>query len=120
MSLQEVKKIEGIAPKHDDKWGYVYELNLSEKGRFFLEYICKKSDNRIVSSIVINIFLKDEGITSELYSEMEAALRADYGLAEGSSTNLEWQESEQNLYITLRVLDDKKSISLNYVNIGGF
>ncbi|MEM0998511.1 MAG: hypothetical protein AAGN35_15740 [Bacteroidota bacterium] len=118
--LTEAKAIEGTNPKHDDKWGYVYELNLEEEGRFFVEYITKNPEQRIVGGIIVNIFLNDEGVTTELNKEMEAWLRGRYGVAEGNLGDQTWQNEEAGIFATLRILDDKKSISLNFTPLGGF
>lgn len=118
--LMDVQNTEGRAPKHDDKWGYVYEFNLGEDRRFMLEYICKNDDKRLLRSIVANIFLRDEAEATELYNEMEAHLRSKYGVADGTFGLMKWNYEEENLYASLRMLDDKKSISLNFVPIGGF
>lgn len=120
IDLDKAKQIEGIDPKHDDKWGYVYELNLGEEGRYFIEYITRNPEVRIVGGIVVNIFLSDEGVTAELNKEMEEWLRSRYGVAEGNLGDLQWQDEEAGVYATLRILDDKKSISLNFTPVQGF
>jgi hypothetical protein len=115
MPLEKVKAIEGNAPKHDDQWGFVYEYGLGGKKRYFLEYICKDPKVRNVNSIVLNVFLDEKTVATHLFTEMEMYLRQRYGVADGALGNLRWSNDEANLLIALRMLDDKKSISLNYV-----
>lgn len=115
--LESVKGKERTGPKHDDQWGYVYEYRLEGKNRYFLEYITKNKDGkaRKVDSIVLNVLLEEKGEASKLFTEMEQHLRKVHGVAEGGLGNLKWEDDEQNLNVALRMLDDKRSISLNYV-----
>lgn len=117
MDLMDAQKKEATAPKHDDQWGFVYEYGLGEKRRFFLEYICRDPKARKVNAIVVNIFLEEKSEASDLFTEIETALRNRYGVADGNLGNLKWQDDELNLLVALRMLDDKKSISLNYGSI---
>lgn len=114
MDLADVKLKEGIPPKHDDEWGYVFESNLGGKNRYFLEYLCLDPKVRKVNAIVLNILLEEKAMAAELFAEMESDLRSKYGAADGNLGNLKWTQEEGNLLVTLRMLDDKKSISLNF------
>lgn len=114
MELKQVLEKEGLAPKHDDQWGYVYEFNLGGKNRYFVEYICRSRDSRKVDAIVVNVLLEEKSVASDLSSEIETHLRNKYGVADGNLGNLVWRNEESNLMISLRMLDDKKSISLNF------
>jgi hypothetical protein len=120
ITLEKARQVEGSDPKHDDKWGFVYELKLGEEGRYFVEYITKNPEKRIVGGIIVNIFLTDEGVTTELNKEMEEWLRGRYGVAEGTLGDQTWQDEEAGIFATLRILDDKKSISLNFTPLQGF
>lgn len=115
--LESVKQKERSSPKHDDQWGYVYEYRLEGKNRYFLEYITKTKDGkaRKVDSIVLNVLLEEKGEASNLFTEMEQHLRKVHGVAEGGLGNLKWNDDEHNLNVSLRMLDDKRSISLNFV-----
>lgn len=117
MDLMDAQKKEATAPKHDDHWGFVYEYSLGDKQRFFLEYLCRDPKVRKVSAIVVNIFLEEKSEASDLFTEIESYLRNRYGVADGNLGNLNWQDDELNLLVALRMLDDKKSISLNYGSI---
>ena len=117
MDLLDAQKKEATAPKHDDQWGFVYEYGLGDKRRFFLEYICRDPKVRKVNAIVVNIFLEEKSESSDLFAEIETYLRNRYGVADGNLGNLKWQDDELNLLVALRMLDDKKSISLNYGSI---
>jgi phenylpyruvate tautomerase PptA (4-oxalocrotonate tautomerase family) len=113
-ALEEAKEKEGSAPKHDDQWGYVYEYSLGEKNRYFVEYICRDPQARKVNAMVVNVLLDDKATVTVLFSEIEDHLRNRYGVADGSVSNLKWRHEESNLIVSLRMLDDKKSISLSY------
>ncbi len=114
MDLKEVLAHEGVTPKHDDQWGYVYEYGLGGKNRYFLEYVCRDPKQRKVNSIVLNVLLEEKAAASKLSSEIEDQLRHQYGVADGNLGNLVWRHEESNLLVSLRMLDDKKSISLSY------
>jgi hypothetical protein len=114
MPLASVKALEDTVPKHDDQWGYVYQYGLGGKSRFFLEYVCRVPEQRVVNSIVVNVFLEEKADASDLFAEVERHLRDQYGVADGSLGHLTWRKEEANLMVALRMLDDKKSISLNY------
>jgi hypothetical protein len=118
--LATVKEKEGTAPKYDDQWGYVYEYSLGGKSKFFLEYISRENPAKKVTAIVANIFLEEKAQASDLFSEIETYLRNHYGVADGTLGNLRWSDDEINLMVALRMLDDKKSISLNYGAIQAF
>jgi hypothetical protein len=114
MKLSQAKEKEGVASKHDDQWGYVYEYGLGGKDRYFLEYISKDTAALVVNAIVLNVFLEEKAKASDLFSEIEEHLRTQYGVADGSLGNFKWRHEESNLMVALRMLDDKKSISLSY------
>lgn len=120
MDLLDAKQLEGKEARHDDKWGYVYKLDLGKKRHTYVEYICKNPDQRIVSSIVLNIMLTEEEEASNLYNELEVWLRGRYGVGDGNLGRLKWKHEESNLYVTLRILDDKKSISMAMVPASGY
>jgi hypothetical protein len=120
MDLEAAKAKEATSPKFDDQWGYVYEFALGGKRRFFLEYISRESPSKKVTAIVVNIFLEEKAEASDLFAEVESYLRNRYGVADGTLGNLKWSDDEKNLMIALRMLDDKKSISLNYGALQAF
>ena len=114
MDLTAARDKEGRPAKHDDQWGYVYENSLGEKNHYFLEYICRDPKLRKINAIVLNVVLEEKSLASELFSEMESHLRSRYGVADGSLGHLNWRNEEANLMVSLRMLDNKKSISLNF------
>ena len=119
--LTEVKETEPGTPKTLDRFGYVYQLNLGEERYAMLEYMSKDQvETRIVNAIVINVFLKDEGEASDIYKESEAFLRGQHGVPEGTFGSYEWQNEDKEIVITLRLLDDKKSFSLNFAPAKGY
>jgi hypothetical protein len=120
MGLAAAKEKEGIEPKHDDQWGYVFEYGLGGKKKYFVEYVCRDPEAKKVNSIVVNVFLEEKAEASDLFSEMESYLRNRYGVADGNLGNLRWVDEEINLIVALRMLDDKKTISLNYGAIQSF
>lgn len=120
LTMDEVRKIEGNAPQHDDKYGLIFMYRIDDTRKYYIEYLCKNPQDRRVNSMVANIFLKDEGETTELYQEIEADLRTRYGAPEGSLGDLKWQDDTQGILALLRILDDRKSLSLNYVPASGF
>lgn len=120
MDLIQVREKEGSNPKHDDQWGYVYEYALGGKRKYFLEYICRDPETRKVNAIVVNIFLEEKADASDFFTEAEIHLRNLYGVADGNLGNLRWHQEEINLMVALRMLDDKKSISLNYGGLQAF
>lgn len=113
--IESVLEKEETKPKHDDQWGYMFEYSLGGKKKYFLEYVCKNPKMRTVDAIVLNVYLEEKGEASKLFTEVEMYLRKKYGVADGSLGNLEWNNEEMNLTAALRMLDDKKSFSLNYV-----
>ncbi len=115
--LENVLKKEKRPPKHDDQWGYLFEYSLGEKKKYFLEYVCKNPKVRKVNAIVLNVYLEEKGEAAKLFTEFEMHLRQLYGAADGSLGKLTWDQEEANLTVALRMLDDKKSFSLNYVPI---
>jgi hypothetical protein len=120
MEMDSVRKIELTPPKHDDKYGLIFEYKLAEGRKYYIEYLCKSPQQRAVNSMVANIFLKDEGETNELYHELETNLRERYGAPEGNLGELRWRDDNAQLLALLRILDDRKSLSLNYVPARGF
>ncbi|HEX2900032.1 MAG TPA: hypothetical protein VHS96_09965 [Bacteroidia bacterium] len=120
MDLSEVQKREGTLPKHDDQWGQVYEYGLGGKSKYFLEYICRDPKSKTINSIVLNAFLEEKAEASDLFTEMEMYLRNRYGVADGTLGNLRWLDEEINLMVALRMLDDKKTISLSYGALQSF
>lgn len=113
--LDEVKTKEEGAPRNSDRYGYVYRLDLGAERYAMLEYMSKAQENRIVNAIVVNVFLTDEGETSDLYKESEEFLRSKYGVGDGSFGEFNWDAEEKGIQVTLRLLDNKKSFSLNFV-----
>jgi hypothetical protein len=121
MSLDEVRKIEQPGtPQHDDKYGFIYRYNIDDVRKYYIEYLCKNPQQRTVNSIVANIFLQDEGETTELYQEIEADLRERFGAPEGKYGDLRWRDDASDLLALLRILDDRKSLSVNFVPASGF
>ncbi len=118
--LQSVKEVEPGSPKTTDRFGYVYKINLGEEKYAMLEYMSKEAETRIVNAIVVNVFLKDEGETSEIYRESEEFLRGRHGVPEGNFGSYRWSDGEKEMEISLRLLDDKKSFSLNFAPKAGF
>jgi len=121
--LQKVQSQEKGSPRNTDRFGYVYRLDLGGERYAMLEYMSKDSksqENRIVNAIVVNVFLSDEGETSDLYKETEEFLRSQYGVGDGSFGEFNWNAEEKGIRVTLRLLDNKKSFSLNFVPADGF
>lgn len=118
--IQDVKKTEPGAPKTFDRFGYVYKLNLGEEKYAMLEYMSREGENRILNAIVANIFLNDEGETSDIYRESEEFLRGRHGVPDGTFGSYRWDDEDKGMYISLRLLDDKKSFSLNFAPAQGF
>lgn len=115
--LENVLKKEKTAPKHDDQWGYLFEYSLGGNKKYFLEYVCKDPKVRKVNAIVLNVYLEEKGEAANLFTEFEMHFRKLYGVADGSLGKLTWDKEEANLTVALRMLDDKKSFSLNFVPI---
>ena len=120
MPLETVRQKEGTEPKHDDQWGYVFEYSIGGKNKYFIEYLCKDPKAKLVNSIVVNVFLEEKSEASEFFSNSESHLRNRYGVADGNLGNLRWLDEEINLVVALRMLDDKKTISLSYGAIQSF
>lgn len=120
MDLKTIRKQEGAEPKHDDQWGHVYEYALSGKRKYFVEYLCLDPTVKKVNSIVVNVFLEEKSEASDFFAESEAYLRNRYGVADGTLGNLRWLDEEINLITSLRMLDDKKTISMSYGAIEAF
>jgi hypothetical protein len=120
MPLNEIRKIEASSPKHDDQWGQVFEYGLGGKNKYFVEYLVRDPTAKTVSSIVSNILLEEKSAAADLFAEIEMHLRNRYGVADGTLGNLRWIDEEINLLVALRMLDDKKSISLSYGAIQSF
>jgi hypothetical protein len=120
MDLEDVRKIEPAAPQHDDKYGFIFQYRLDDTRKYYIEYICKNPQQRTVNSMVANIFLKDEGETTDLYQEVEDDLRLRFGPPEGKLGDLRWRDDASGLLALLRILDDRKSLSVNYVPASGF
>jgi hypothetical protein len=120
MDLEAVRKIEPAAPQHDDKYGFIFQYRLDDTRKYYIEYICKNPQQRTVNSMVANIFMKDEGETTDLYQEIETDLRVRYGPPEGRLGDLRWRDDASDLVALLRILDDRKSLSVNFVPASGF
>ncbi len=121
--LENVKETEPGSPKTSDRFGYVYQINLGQDKYAMVEYMSKDQPDptakRIVNAIVVNVFLKDEGETSDIYRESEAFIRGRHEVPEGNFGDYEWVNEDEELVISLRLLDDKKSFSLNFAPIKG-
>ena len=113
--IENVLEKEKAKPKHNDQWGYMFEYGLGGKKKYFLEYVSKDPKARKVNAIVLNVYLEEKGEAAKLFTEFEMEMRQKYGVADGSLGNLEWNNEEANLTVALRMLDDKKSFSLNFV-----
>lgn len=118
--LDDARKKEPQKPYSDDAYGLVYKLNVGQGKTCFVEYMSKEGKPRLVNAIVTNVILGDEGETSNLYSEMEFFLRERHGVPQGSLGDYRWEDQERNLNVMLRLLDDKKGLSLNFVPLSGF
>lgn len=118
--LEKVKEAETGSPKTTDRFGYVYKINLGEEKYAMLEYMSREGENRIVNAIVANVFLNDEGETSDIYRESEEFLRGRHGVPDGNFGSYRWSDGEKEMEISLRLLDDKKSFSLNFAPRAGF
>ena len=112
--LQEVRKAEGGSPHNDDEFGLAYKLNLGEGEECLVEYMSLAGEERKLQSILVNVALAEEAQTTALYNEVEAFLRRRHGVPDGSFGNYEWKDEESNLDISMRMLSDKKSFSLNF------
>ena len=118
--LSRVEEAEPGAYRNFDRFGYVYKLNLGEERYAMLEYMSRDGDQRIVNAIVLNTFLKDEGETSEIYRESEEFLRGRLWFPEGTFGCYRCNDEANGMVISLRLLDDKKSFSLNFAPVQGF
>ena len=112
--LDKVKQLEGATPKYDDDWGLVYDYSLGGKNRIRIEYLRRNPKETGVNAIVLNVLLEEKSVATDLFAEMEDDLRGRYGVADGDLGNLTWRQEETNSMVSLRMLDDKKSISLNF------
>lgn len=112
--LEKVRKIENGLALNDDRFGLVYRTNLDEGEKCMVEYMSMGDEPRTVSAILVNAMLAREQEATRLYNEVEAYLRGRHGVPEGSFGTYAWLDPERSLDITLRMLSDKKSFSLNF------
>lgn len=119
-SLAQVREKETGRPYRDDAFGLEYRLNVGTERPATVEYMSRTGEERLVESIVLNLRLEDEGETSRLYSEIESHLRNRHGVPQGNLGNLLWEDEDQGVQAILRLLDDKKGISLNFAPLAEF
>ena len=113
-ALEAVRQAEGGKPVNDDAFGLAYKVNLGEGEECLVEYMSLAGEKRMVQSILVNVMLGVEAETTALYNEIEAFLRGRHGVPDGSFGGYRWRDEEFNLAISLRLLADKKSFSLNF------
>ena len=115
---------EAASPTHQDKLGLSYEFLLEKEIRMFVDYYSDnlkggQPNNRIIS-IVANIRMEDEVETARLYNEMESYLNLKYGVANGGYGGFTWNAftlHTNNMEVRLKLNDDKRSITLNFIDI---
>ena len=132
VGMVEVREAEGGKPLYDDAFGLAYKVNLGEGEECLVEYMGVGGEEEAVGldrqeesngvegkerelvSILVNVMLGNEAETTALYNETEAFLRGRHGVPDGSFGGYRWRDEELNLAISLRLLADKKSFSLNF------
>lgn len=112
--LESIKDREAASLKTEDQFGLVYEINLDREGQAIIEYMSREGSPRVLQAIVVNVLLAGEEEATEFYNEAEAALRQRHGVPDGSFGQYQWKDADRDLDITLRLLSDKKSWSLNF------
>jgi hypothetical protein len=121
MPLDSVRKMElPLVPVHDDEFGLAYELAIGDGREMNLEYLTRTPERPVVASIVCNLWLRDMAETSGLYGELENHWGSRYGVADGPVGKVTWKDATEDIWLSLSILEDKKSISFNFVPLGGF
>lgn len=118
-SLTEIRKQESQsdskAPRFEDALGISWVFKPEPGTEVFLEYYTGPGtidSLRILQSIVLNLNLPNEIVSTNLYNEIEQSFRARYGVPEGAFGQQSWTSREENKTVSLRLLEGKKSISL--------
>ncbi|RMG75870.1 MAG: hypothetical protein D6722_00285 [Bacteroidetes bacterium] len=114
---------QGQSPEHQDLLGITYHIALSPGYLMIVDYysdhLKAEQDSQRLASIVANILVNDEVETAKLYEEIRAYFQARYGISSGLYGNYQWQSSNaftHSMEVILRLNEDKKGITLNYVD----
>jgi len=118
-AMENVQKKEKTKPKHNDLLGLVYEYPLSENRKLALEYYFdngqKENESRHLQAIIANIELESEIETAQLYEEIELYFNQKHGLPFGDYGKRVWKEEAKSMEIIVSLAENKKGISLNFI-----
>lgn len=121
--IQQVPKIEVADPKHEDKLGLTYEVDLGKERKMLLDYFSdnlktERESNRL-ASIIANILLEDEVEAAKLYNEIQLVCNNRYRLASGVYGNYLWQSSNDftsSIEVRLKLNEDKKGLTISFID----
>ena len=116
-SLPAVRERETFPLHLEDEFGLVFLHAIGPEEEARLEYMAPLDGGKVLEAILLNAFLGNEARATDRYSETEAWLRQRHGVPEGSFGQYQWKDADRGLEISLRLLSDKKSFSLNFARL---
>lgn len=101
-------------PDYDDSLGLMFRQQLQPGGLFETAYYMLPNDTaKRVKAIVVNVELEDEQAAKALFEELAGFYNEKFNTASGSYGDLNWQLSEQNVLLELRLKALGNALTLN-------
>lgn len=114
MSAKRIRKVETGLQFKEDELGLRTELDLGKGRKVDMDYFLE-GESSTLSGIVVNMKLRDEFETVELYREIETEMKTRYGVAEGGFGDYTWKSAEIEAEVILKIDDAKTAILLNFI-----
>lgn len=114
-----------LPPLYEDPLGISYKVQTSEGDEIYIEYYTPlgRSDQPLtqISSIVVNVVMREEGRAASLYEEILGYLNQLHGVPQGSFEHHIWDgilqaKTGTGMEVILKLDDSKNKITLNYIS----
>ena len=119
------RKESGLPPLYEDPLGISYKIRGQNGDDVYIEYYTPlgRSDQPLtqISSIVVNVVMREELRAANLYDETFAHLSQLYGVPQGTYEHYTWDgilqaKTGTGMEIILKLDDSKNKITLNYIS----
>ena len=119
------RKEEKLSPLYEDPLGISYKISTEEREDLYIEYYTPLNGANQslteISSIVVNVVLRDEAKAANLYTEILNHLNQTYGVPRGTFENHTWEDIVQSktgtgMEVILKLDESKNKLTLNYIS----
>lgn len=119
------RKEENLSPLYEDPLGISYKITTEMGEELYIEYYTPLNggDQPLtqISSIVVNVFMKDEAKAANLYTEILSHLNQTYGVSKGTFEDHVWEDIVQSktgtgMEVILKLDESKNKLTLNYIS----